>query len=41
MIDPDEQAEYSFLFDVIKGAAAYRKGKITDLSKVGIRAISK
>jgi oligopeptide transport system substrate-binding protein len=28
MIDPSQNAEYSFLFDVIKGAHAYRTGGI-------------
>jgi oligopeptide transport system substrate-binding protein len=40
MIDPSEEAEYSSLFDVIAGAAAYRAGTVPDASKVGIRAIS-
>jgi peptide/nickel transport system substrate-binding protein/oligopeptide transport system substrate-binding protein len=36
-IDPATQAEYSFLFDVIKGARAYRNGQ---KAEVGIRVIS-
>jgi peptide/nickel transport system substrate-binding protein/oligopeptide transport system substrate-binding protein len=36
-IDPKTQAEYSFLFDVIKGARAYRNGQQVE---VGIRAVS-
>jgi oligopeptide transport system substrate-binding protein len=36
-IDPATQAEYSFLFDVIKGARAYRNGQKVE---VGIRVIS-
>jgi len=40
MIDPAENAEYSFLFDVIKGARAYRAGELKDPAKVGVRAIS-
>lgn len=36
-IDPSTQAEYSFLFDVIKGARDYRNGK---KSEVGIRVVS-
>ena len=40
MIDPANNAEYSFLFDVIKGAKDYRTGKVTDPSQVGIKATS-
>jgi peptide/nickel transport system substrate-binding protein/oligopeptide transport system substrate-binding protein len=40
MIDPAPNAEYSFLFDIIKGARAYRTGALKDPSKVGIRAVS-
>jgi peptide/nickel transport system substrate-binding protein/oligopeptide transport system substrate-binding protein len=36
-IDPKTQAEYSFLFDVIKGARAYRNGQ---QAEVGIRVVS-
>jgi peptide/nickel transport system substrate-binding protein/oligopeptide transport system substrate-binding protein len=36
-IDPATKAEYSFLFDVIKGARAYRGGQ---KGEVGIRAVS-
>ncbi len=36
-IDPATQAEYSFLFDVIKGARAYRNGQKVE---VGIRVVS-
>src|SRR4030042_361736 len=36
-IDPATQAEYSFLFDVIKGARAWRSGQ---KGEVGIRVIS-
>jgi oligopeptide transport system substrate-binding protein len=36
-IDPKIQAEYSFLFDVIKGARAYRSGQ---QAEVGIRVVS-
>jgi peptide/nickel transport system substrate-binding protein/oligopeptide transport system substrate-binding protein len=36
-IDPATQAEYSFLFDVIKGARAYRNGEQVE---VGIRVVS-
>jgi peptide/nickel transport system substrate-binding protein/oligopeptide transport system substrate-binding protein len=37
VIDPKTQAEYSFLFDVIKGARAYRNGQKVE---VGIRVVS-
>ncbi len=40
MLDPDNKAEYSFLFDVIKGARAYRSGLVRDAKTVGVRAVS-
>ncbi len=40
MIDPSQNAEYSFLFDVIKGARAYRLGESKDPATVGIKAVS-
>jgi len=40
MLDPDARAEYSFLFDVIKGARAYRSGLARDPKSVGVRAVS-
>jgi oligopeptide transport system substrate-binding protein len=40
MIDPASKAEYSFLFDPIAGARAYRNGTQKDPKKVGIRAVS-
>jgi peptide/nickel transport system substrate-binding protein/oligopeptide transport system substrate-binding protein len=40
MLDPDNKAEYSFLFDVIKGARAYRSGLVRDPKTVGVRAVS-
>ena len=40
IINPGEQAEYSVLFDVIKGVADYRSGANTDEDAVGIRVIS-
>ncbi|MBE3064063.1 MAG: peptide ABC transporter substrate-binding protein [Spirochaetes bacterium] len=40
MLNPDNKAEYSFLFDVIKGARAYRSGLVRDAKTVGVRAIS-
>lgn len=40
LLDPEEKAEYSSLFDVVKGAYEYRTGSITDPEEVGIRAVS-
>jgi oligopeptide transport system substrate-binding protein len=40
ILDPAAHAEYSFLFDPIKGAKAYRNGQLKDPSKVGIRAVN-
>jgi peptide/nickel transport system substrate-binding protein/oligopeptide transport system substrate-binding protein len=40
MIDPAAKAEYSFLFDVIKGAHAWRTGTLTDRKQLGFRAVS-
>ena len=40
IINPGEQAEYSVLFDVIKGVADYRSGANNDEEAVGIRVIS-
>ena len=40
MLDPANNAEYSFLFDVIKGAHAYRTGAEKDPSTVGIKAVA-
>lgn len=40
MIDPAAKAEYSFLFDVIKGVRAWRTGRLTDRAKLGFRALS-
>ena len=40
MLDPDARAEYSFLFDVIKGARAFRSGLSRDPASVGVRALS-
>jgi peptide/nickel transport system substrate-binding protein/oligopeptide transport system substrate-binding protein len=40
MIDPASNAEYSFFFDVIKGAHAYRTGTNKDPSSVGLKAVS-
>lgn len=40
IINPGEQAEYSLLFDVIKGVADFRSGTNADDAAVGIHAIS-
>ena len=40
MIDPANNAEYSFFYDVIKGARAYRTGASKDPASVGIKAVS-
>lgn len=40
MIDPAAKAEYSFLFDVIKGAHAWRTGQLKDQKQLGFRALS-
>ncbi len=37
LIDPDEQAEYGSLLDIVKNAREYRSGKVEDPDKVGIR----
>lgn len=39
LLDPNENAEYSFLLDCIKGATEYRNGIITDKEQVGIKVI--
>jgi oligopeptide transport system substrate-binding protein len=39
MISPANNAEYSFLFDLIKGVHAYRTGAEKDAAKVGIKAL--
>jgi peptide/nickel transport system substrate-binding protein/oligopeptide transport system substrate-binding protein len=40
MLDPAEEAEYSSLFDLIKGAQDFRMGTQKDPSKVGLKAVS-
>jgi len=40
IIDPAEEGEYSFFFDVIKGATEYRTGKNPDPASVAIRAVN-
>lgn len=39
MLDPETEAEYSFLYDVIEGAEDYRRGLSTDPESVSIRAL--
>ena len=39
ILDPKDEGEYSFLFDVIAGAVDYRTGKTAGPAEVGIRAI--
>ena len=39
ILDPGAAAEYSFLFDVIKGVAEYRSGELADQDRVGIRTL--
>ncbi|MFW5796808.1 MAG: peptide ABC transporter substrate-binding protein, partial [Alkalispirochaeta sp.] len=39
VIDPDTEAAYNFLYDVIDGVRAYRAGRTTDPRDVGIRVI--
>ncbi len=41
MLDPDAERAYSFMFDVIAGALAYRRGEIDDPADVGIRAVDR
>jgi peptide/nickel transport system substrate-binding protein/oligopeptide transport system substrate-binding protein len=41
VIDPETDAAYSFLFDVIEGAEAYRNGNSSDPDSVGIEVISR
>ncbi len=40
LIDPREKAEYSFLFDVVKGVKDYRSGKTKKRDQIGIYAVS-
>jgi peptide/nickel transport system substrate-binding protein/oligopeptide transport system substrate-binding protein len=40
MMDPANNAEYSFLFDVIKGAHAFRTGEEKNRAAVGVKALS-
>ncbi|HAK45731.1 MAG TPA: peptide ABC transporter substrate-binding protein [Spirochaeta sp.] len=40
LLDPDEDAEYSFMLDIIEGAYDYRSGNLTDKTEVGIKVIT-
>lgn len=40
MIDPAAKAEYSFLFDVIKGVRDWRTGRLRDPKQLGFRALT-
>ncbi|HEQ71668.1 MAG TPA: peptide ABC transporter substrate-binding protein [Spirochaetia bacterium] len=40
ILDPKEKAEYSVYLDVIKGARAFREGRITSPQTVGLRVLS-
>ena len=40
VLNPADEGEYSFLFDVIAGATDYRSNKDSDAESVGIRALS-
>ncbi len=40
LLDPEEDAEYSFMLDIIKGAYEYRSGETTDREEVGIKAVT-
>ena len=40
ILTPEEDAEYSFMFDIIEGARAFRTGAEPDPEKVGIKVIS-
>jgi peptide/nickel transport system substrate-binding protein/oligopeptide transport system substrate-binding protein len=40
MMDPANNAEYSFFFDIIKGARAFRTGEQKNASSVGITAVN-
>jgi peptide/nickel transport system substrate-binding protein/oligopeptide transport system substrate-binding protein len=40
LLKPEEKAEYSFLFDIIKGAKDYRSGKSRNADKISIKAVS-
>ncbi len=40
LIDPETDAAYNFLFDVIDGVREYRSGEIRNRRRVGIRAVN-
>ena len=40
LLEPEEGAEYSFMFDIIDGAYEYRNGETSDREDVGIRVIT-
>ncbi len=40
LLDPEEKAEYSSLFDIVKGAYEYRTGQTDDRESVAIRVVS-
>ncbi|MDC7228338.1 MAG: peptide ABC transporter substrate-binding protein [Spirochaetales bacterium] len=40
LINPEENAEYSFMLDIIEGAYEYRTGQTSNMEDVGIRVIS-
>jgi len=40
ILTPEENAEYSFMFDIIQGARDFRTGKTDDPQEVGIKVIS-
>lgn len=40
LLDPEANAAYASLLDVVRGARAYRAGEVTEPTDVGIRAVS-
>lgn len=40
VIDPDTDAAYNFLFDIIEGVRGYRSGRITNPRDLGIRVVN-
>ncbi len=40
ILNPADEGEYSFLFDIIKGAADYKDGKNADAASVAIRVVN-
>lgn len=41
IINPDDEGEYSFFFDIVEGAAEYRAGVIVDSHDVGFRVVDR